>query len=74
MSELHSAARDGNLERLTQLLAAGQAADSPDHINRTPLHLAAFAGRVRMLLFKSCRQTCTGSAPVLASSPLIKDD
>lgn len=46
MSELHSAARDGNLERLTQLLAAGQAADSPDHINRTPLHLAAFAGRV----------------------------
>ena len=52
MGQLHVAARDGNADQLSTLLAAGTAVDTRDHINRTALHLAAFAGQVPWQVFK----------------------
>ena len=46
MSQLHAAARDGNIDKLNQILASGTDPNTKDHINRTALHLAAFTGQV----------------------------
>lgn len=46
MADAHAAARDGDLEALNTFIAAGSNLNQRDKHSRTPLHLAAWAGRV----------------------------
>ncbi len=52
-SDLHSAAQDGDIARVRQLLADGRSPNAFDEISRTPLHYAAESGHadiIRVLL------------------------
>lgn len=42
---VHDAARNGNLDQFNQLVAEGADLDQKDKLQRTPLHLAAWAGQ-----------------------------
>ena len=46
MADAHAAARDGDLEALNTFIAAGSNLNQRDKHSRTPLHLAAWAGKV----------------------------
>ena len=46
MADAHAAARDGDLEALNTIIAAGSNLNQRDKHSRTPLHLAAWAGKV----------------------------
>ena len=46
MVDAHAAARDGDLEALNTFIAAGSNLNQRDKHSRTPLHLAAWAGKV----------------------------
>lgn len=49
MSVLYMAAFKGNLEGVTMLLKAGAVVDWTDHINRTPLFVAALCGHDKII-------------------------
>jgi ankyrin repeat protein len=53
MADAHAAAREGNLEALRAFIAGGGNLNQRDKHQRTPLHLAAWAGKV---LGTSCTQ------------------
>ena len=46
MADAHATARDGDLEALNTFIAAGSNLNQRDKHSRTPLHLAAWAGKV----------------------------
>ena len=48
---LHSAARDGNLQELEKLIAAGQDLNARDKHHRTALVMASWAGKVASAYF-----------------------
>lgn len=55
---LHDAARSGDIATLTSLIGQGANLDQKDRINRTPLHLAAWAGHadcVKALIAAGCK-------------------
>jgi ankyrin repeat protein len=56
-SGLHKAASDGDLAKVTKLLAGGADPNSRDSFGRTPAHIAAFGSRydvLRMLVVGGC--------------------
>ena len=67
MADAHAAARDGNLEALQEIIAAGGNLNQRDKHSRTPLHLAAWAGKACMDMHVCCfmlnlrltQQTCS---------------
>jgi len=46
MTDLHTAARDGDTKRIAELMAVSAHVDGRDKHSRTPLHLAAANGQV----------------------------
>lgn len=48
-SELHSAAQNGDLTRVRQLLAHGRSPNAFDDIAMTPLHYAAMSGHIDIM-------------------------
>jgi ankyrin repeat protein len=73
MADAHAAAREGNLEALRAFISSGGNLNRRDKHQRTPLHLAAWAGKVRST---SCTQqdmliviseACQMNRPSLAS-------
>lgn len=46
--QLHSAAQNGDLQQVTQLLASGIDVNSTNREGATPLHWAAFKGRLKV--------------------------
>ena len=56
MSDLHKAARQGDVDRVKSLLDQGSQIDAKDHIHRTALHLAAYDGQVHRLACQVSRK------------------
>lgn len=56
MADAHAAAREGNLEALRAFIAAGGNLEQRDKHQRTPLHLAAWGGKVlaSSAVYKNC--------------------
>ena len=49
-TELHQAARDGDIAKIERLLNAGADPDARDERNRTPLHEVAFLGQTDAII------------------------
>ena len=73
-TELHSACRVGNVEKVKTLLSDGEDPDVGDCSNSTPLHVASYKGQeevVRVLLSHNADKTATdiaGWSPLLLAS------
>lgn len=78
--DLHAAARAGDLDALGARVAAGDDVDGRDKHKRTALHMAAWAGQVRVQIrapfffpFASLRRRATSAPPLpdpaLTASP-----
>ena len=74
MAPIHSAARNGNLKRVKELLNQGVPVNSRDEYSFTPLHFAAYRGRlnvVQELLRRGAHlnpRTFTGRTPLHIAS------
>jgi ankyrin repeat protein len=47
-ADLHDAVRSGNLEQVKQQIARGAGVNQPDSLGATPLHDAAWSGRLEI--------------------------
>ena len=74
MAPIHSAARNGNLKRVKELLNQGVPVNSRDEYSFTPLHFAAYRGRlnvVQELLRRGAHlnpRTFTGRTPLYVAA------
>ncbi len=70
MSDIHAAARNGDLAALQSAIGAGQSLDARDNLRRTPLMLAAWAGQVKII---SISAECWLAAMFLLCLPVQLD-
>jgi hypothetical protein len=66
MSDLHTAARDGDTARVLQLVAIGADLNTRDKLARTPLHLAAWSGQT--VRAQGQRWACAAAAAAAAAT------